>query len=104
MTYLVTDNCIKCKYTDCVVVCPVDCFYEGPQMLVINPDECIDCGVCEMECPAEAIKPESKDLLLWVQRNRDYAAQWPRITQRKDPLPGADDMNGVQNKFEKYIK
>eukprot|EP01035_Chromulina_nebulosa_P006172 gene6172-8351_t len=59
MTYVVTDNCIKCKYTDCVEVCPVDCFYEGDNMLVIHPDECIDCGVCEPECPADAIKPDT---------------------------------------------
>ena len=60
MTYVVTDNCIKCKYMDCVEVCPVDCFYEGENMLVIHPDECIDCGVCEHECPAEAIKPDTE--------------------------------------------
>ena len=60
MTYIVTDNCIKCKYMDCVEVCPVDCFYEGENMLVIHPDECIDCGVCEPECPAEAIKPDTE--------------------------------------------
>jgi ferredoxin len=58
MTYIVNDNCINCKYTDCVEVCPVDCFYEGENMLVIHPDECIDCGVCEPECPPEAILPE----------------------------------------------
>ncbi|MEO1960183.1 MAG: ferredoxin family protein [Paracoccus sp. (in: a-proteobacteria)] len=60
MTYVVTDNCIMCKYTDCVEVCPVDCFYEGENMLVIHPDECIDCGVCEPECPADAIKPDTE--------------------------------------------
>ena len=60
MTYVVTDNCIKCKYMDCVEVCPVDCFYEGDNMLVIHPDECIDCGVCEPECPAEAILPDGE--------------------------------------------
>lgn len=103
MTYIVTDNCVKCKYTDCVEVCPVDCFYEGEDMLVINPDECIDCGVCEAECPAEAIKPESKDLIQWVQINRDFAAKWPRITKRKDPLLNADKMNGVEAKFEKFM-
>jgi ferredoxin len=60
MTYVVNDNCIKCKYTDCVEVCPVDCFYEGANMLVIHPDECIDCGVCEPECPVDAIKPDTE--------------------------------------------
>jgi len=82
----------------------VDCFYEGENMLVINPDECIDCGVCEPECPAEAIKTESKDLIEWVQINRDFAASWPKLTKRKDPLPDADKMNGIEMKFEKFMK
>ena len=70
MTYVVTDACIKCKYTDCVEVCPVDCFYEGENMLVINPDECIDCGVCEPECPAEAILPDTEGgLEKWLELN-----------------------------------
>jgi ferredoxin len=60
MTYVVNESCIKCKYMDCVEVCPVDCFYEGENMLVIHPDECIDCGVCEPECPVEAIKPDTE--------------------------------------------
>ena len=71
MTYVVTENCIRCKYMDCVEVCPVDCFYVGANMLVIHPDECIDCGVCEPECPAEAILPDSDDrATAWVERNR----------------------------------
>lgn len=102
MTYLVTDNCIKCKYTDCVEVCPVDCFYEGEEMLVINPDECIDCGVCEPECPAEAIKPEAKELVNWLEINRKYSQIWPKITKRKEALPSAEEMNGVKNKLEKF--
>jgi ferredoxin len=70
MTYVVTDACIKCKYTDCVEVCPVDCFYEGENMLVINPSECIDCGVCEPECPAEAILPDTEGgLEQWLELN-----------------------------------
>ena len=74
MTYVVVENCIKCKYMDCVEVCPVDCFYEGANMLVIHPDECIDCGVCEPECPAEAIKPDTEpDLAHWLKLNADYA-------------------------------
>ena len=74
MTYVVVENCIKCKYTDCVEVCPVDCFYEGENMLVIHPDECIDCGVCEPECPAEAIKPDTgKGLDSWLKLNLDMA-------------------------------
>ena len=78
MTYIVTDNCIRCKYTDCVEVCPVDCFYEGENFLVIHPDECIDCGVCEPECPAEAIKPDTEPGLdKWLQINTEYAKIWP---------------------------
>lgn len=103
MTFVVTEACIQCKYTDCVEVCPVDCFYEGENMLVINPDECIDCGVCEPECPAEAILPESDDLLKWVELNREYATQWPNITVQKEPLEGADDAVGMPDKFEKYF-
>ncbi len=100
MTYVVTEACIKCKYTDCVEVCPVDCFYEGENMLVINPDECIDCGVCEPECPAEAIVPESEEVIEWVEINRNFAEQWPNITVKKEPLEGADEMANVPNKKE----
>jgi ferredoxin len=98
MTYVVTEACIKCKYTDCVEVCPVDCFYEGENMLVINPDECIDCGVCEPECPVEAIKPESEENLSWVEMNRKYAASWPNLTVKKPPLPTAEEMKDVKDK------
>ncbi len=85
MTYVVTEACIKCKYTDCVEVCPVDCFYEGENMLVIHPDECIDCGVCEPECPADAIKPDTEPgLEKWLEVNTEYAKTWPNITQKKD--------------------
>ena len=103
MTYVVTDNCIKCKYTDCALVCPVDCFYEGENMLVINPEECIDCGVCEPECPVDAIKPESEDLLIWVERNQEYASQWPNISEKKEPLPDADKFKDIEGKFELYF-
>ena len=83
MTYVVTENCIKCKYMDCVEVCPVDCFYAGENMLVIHPDECIDCGVCEPECPAEAIKPDTEPgLEEWAKLNGEYSAKWPNITTR----------------------
>lgn len=99
MTFIVNDNCIKCKYTDCVEVCPVDCFYEGENMLVINPDECIDCGVCEPECPAEAILPESEDLIDWVEHNRKYSEIWPVITQKKEPLPEAEEFDGKTGKM-----
>ena len=81
MTYVVVENCIKCKYMDCVEVCPVDCFYEGENMLVIHPDECIDCGVCEPECPAEAIKPDTETgLEKWLELNAEYAKTGPNIT------------------------
>jgi ferredoxin len=98
MTYVVTENCIKCKYLDCVEVCPVDCFYEGENMLVINPDECIDCGVCEPECPVEAIKPESEDNLEWQEINRKYSSTWPNITQKKKAMPEADEYKDIHNK------
>ncbi len=103
MTYVVTETCIKCKYTDCVEVCPVDCFYEGANMLAINPDECIDCGVCEPECPVEAIKPESEDLVKIIEVNRKYAAIWPQITSKKEPLPEADTHKDETDKFAKYF-
>lgn len=103
MAFVVTDNCIKCKYTDCVEVCPVDCFYEGENMLVINPDECIDCGVCEPECPAEAIKPESADLSKWLELNREYSAKWPNMTTKKEHAADADSFKGEEGKFEKYF-
>ncbi len=103
MTYVVTEACIKCKYTDCVEVCPVDCFYEGENMLVINPEECIDCGVCEPECPAEAIKPESEDLVKWIELNRDMSAKWPNITVKKDALPDADEFKNVSGKYDKFF-
>jgi ferredoxin len=103
MTYVVTEACIKCKYTDCVEVCPVDCFYEGENMLVINPEECIDCGVCEPECPAEAIKAESEELANWVEMNREYAVQWPNITTKKPALPDADEWKTVSDKFTQFF-
>ena len=108
MTYLVTENCIKCKHMDCVEVCPVDCFYEGENMLVINPDECIDCGVCVPECPVDAIIPDSAtddhkiDLL---EINTKYSYIWPNITEaRPDDVPAdAADWDGIENKFEEHF-
>lgn len=101
MTYVVTEACIKCKFTDCVEVCPVDCFYEGENTLVINPDECIDCGVCEPECPAEAILPDTEDgLEAVVEFNAKFAEVWPNITVKKEPLEGADDWVGKEGKME----
>jgi ferredoxin len=103
MTFVVTEACIKCKYTDCVEVCPVDCFYEGENMLIINPDECIDCGVCEPECPAEAIHPESDELLKWAELAREYTAQWPNLTRKKPTPPDADDFKGREGKFAEFF-
>lgn len=100
MTYVVTEACIKCKYMDCVEVCPVDCFYEGENMLVINPDECIDCGVCEPECPAEAIRPDTEDgLEQWLELNSKYAESWPNITQKGAQPADADDWKGKPDKM-----
>ena len=103
MTFIVTENCIKCKYTDCVEVCPVDCFYEGENMLVINPEECIDCGVCEPECPIGAIVPESEELIDWIELNKKYSNLWPQITIKKDPSPDADDYRDMPDKFQKFF-
>ena len=104
MTYVVTDNCIKCKYMDCVEVCPVDCFYEGENMLVIHPDECIDCGVCEPECPAEAIKPDTEPgLETLLKLNADYAKTWPNITIKKEAPPDGKDWDGVPDKLASHF-
>ena len=100
MTYIVNENCIKCKYTDCVEVCPVDCFYEGENMLVIHPDECIDCGVCEPECPVDAIKPDTEpNIEQWLELNLEYSEKWPNITAKKDAPAGADDYQDTAGKF-----
>ncbi len=86
LTYIVNDSCIRCKLMDCVEVCPVDCFYEGENMLVIHPDECIDCGVCEPECPVDAIKPDTEPgFEKWLSLNAEYAKAWPNITVKKAP-------------------
>jgi ferredoxin len=105
MPYVVTEACVKCKYTDCVEVCPVDCFYEGENMLVIHPDECIDCGVCEPECPVEAIKPDTEvdAAERWLELNRQYAETWPNITRKKDAPADADEWKDVANKFEAHF-
>jgi len=101
MTFVVTENCIKCKYTDCVDVCPVDCFVEGPNFLAIDPDECIDCTLCVAECPAEAIFAEDDvpaDQQEFIELNARFAKVWPTITERKDALPDADSFNGTAGK------
>ena len=105
MTYLVNENCIKCKLTDCVEVCPVDCFYEGKNMLVINPDECIDCGVCEPECPVDAIISDTEDENgKWSEINQKYSEEWPNIIEKKDPPSDSDKYENEKNKFDKYFR
>lgn len=103
MTHLVTNNCIQCKYTDCVQVCPVDCFYEGPNFLAINPDECIDCGVCIPECPVNAIVEEGdlpeNEHKIWFDINQRLSKKWPNITKRKDPMPDAEQWKDVTDKL-----
>jgi len=103
MTHLVTDNCIKCKHTDCVDVCPVDCFYEGPNFLAINPDECIDCAVCIPECPVNAIVPDSElepdQEKIWFDLNTRLSAMWPNIRKKKAALPDAADWKDKPNKL-----
>lgn len=103
MTYVVLENCIRCKYTDCVDVCPVDCFHEGPNFLVIDPDECIDCTLCEPECPIDAIVSEDDlpaDQQHFLQLNEELSQQWPVITQRKEPLDDADEWDGKPDKLQ----
>ena len=102
MTYVVTENCIKCKYTDCVEVCPVDCFHEGPNFLVIDPDECIDCTLCEPECPAEAIYSEDdlpKEMEHFLELNAELSQSWPVITEAKDPPADAEEWDGKPDKL-----
>ena len=106
MTYLVIDACVRCKFQDCVEVCPVDCFYEGENMLVIHPDECIDCGVCEPECPVEAIVPDTggdDDDGKWLEVNRKFAEIWPNITRKGESPDDADNYREEPQKFERFF-
>jgi ferredoxin len=105
MTYIVMDPCIKCKFMDCVEVCPVDCFYEGENFLAINPDECIDCGVCEPECPVDAIKPDTEDDPdgKWLKVNSEYSRVWPNITVKGEAPADAEAFERETGKFEKYF-
>ena len=101
MTYIVNENCIKCKLMDCVEVCPVDCFYEGPNFLVIHPEECIDCALCEPECPVDAIFSEDElpeDQIDFIEINAELSEIWPNITEEKDQLPEANDYADIKDK------
>jgi ferredoxin len=103
MTFVITENCIKCKYTDCVDVCPVDCFHEGPNFLVIDPDECIDCTLCEPECPANAIFSEDEvpeNQVQFIQLNAELSKVWPSITEVKPAPEEADEWNGKPDKLQ----
>lgn len=121
MTHFVTEKCIKCKYTDCVEVCPVDCFYEGENMLVIDPDQCIDCGVCIPECPIDAIvtddgvkdildrtddllTKEQKMLKLFYNLNVEYAKKWPNITAKKKEMETAEEYKNKQDKLDHFVE
>ena len=104
MTYVITEACIKCKYMECIEVCPVDCFYVGENMLVIHPDECIDCGVCEPECPVEAIIPDAESgLEKWLELNREYSEKWPNIVRKGEAPDNAGEYDEVENKFDLYF-
>ena len=105
MTYIVNDKCIKCKLMDCVEVCPVDCFYEGDNMLAIKPDECIDCGVCEPECPIDAIKPDTEEeASKWVEHSTKFSNLWPNITKKRaeDVPQDQEKWRAVPDKFKHF--
>ncbi len=103
MPFIVTESCIKCKYTDCVEVCPVDCFHEGPNMLVIDPDECIDCTLCEPECPVDAIMSEDDvpdNQQEFIQLNAELSREWPVLSEMKDAPADADEWKEVKDKLQ----
>jgi len=107
MTFVITEQCIKCKYTDCVEVCPADCFYEGPNFLVIHPDECIDCALCEPECPVNAIYSEDdlpEHYQNYLPLNAELAEKWPNITAIKDAPADAKEWEGVEDKLQHLQK
>src|SRR6187551_2045824 len=106
MTFVVGENCINCKHTDCVEVCPVDCFYEGPNFLVIHPDECIDCALCEPECPVNAIKSEddvTEEERQFLEINAELSQVWPNITSKKEAPSDAKSWEEVKDKLQ-YLK
>ena len=107
MTYLVNDKCIMCKHTSCVDVCPVDCFYEGENTLVISPEECIDCGVCEPECPLDAIVADTDENLKekdkWLLINKKFSAIWPNISKKKEPMAEHEKFRKIKDKYDKHF-
>ena len=104
MAYVVDEKCIKCKTMECVEICPVDCFYEGENMLVIHPDECIDCGVCEPECPVESIHPDTDENMdKWVEINREYAEKWPVILKKGEVPSDWEDWVDTPNKYKDHF-
>lgn len=104
MAYVITEDCIRCKYQDCVQVCPVDCFHEGVNMLVIDPEECIDCGLCVPECEANAIIEDTEDGGdRWLEINEQYAQLWPIITDKREAPADGKKYEGVPDKFAKYF-
>jgi ferredoxin len=104
MPYVVTEDCIKCKYTDCVETCPVDCFYEGENMLVINPSECIDCAACEPVCPINAIVPDTEPGgIHWLELNRKYSVLWPKLTHLREAPPNAKEWEQVPEKYRDHF-
>lgn len=107
MSYVVTESCIQCRYTDCVEVCPTDCFRQGPNFLAIDPDECIDCGVCAPECPVDAIVPAeevAENQRVFVELNAELAKRWPAITARQAPLPQAQLWQDVGRKLQHLLR
>ena len=105
MTYVVTEACIRCKYTDCVDICPVECFHEGPNMLVIHPSVCIDCGLCVPECPVQAIYPDTAPHMeRWVALNQTYGEKWPVITQKKEAPSDADEWAKIKSKMDEFVE
>ncbi len=105
MAYIVAEPCVKCKYTDCVEVCPVECFYEGANFLAIHPDECIDCGACEPVCPAQAIFVADETPDKWkeyIELNTKYSQEWPKITAQKDAMSDADKWKDIESKRDQF--
>lgn len=106
MAFVVTDNCINCKYMDCIDVCPVDCFHEGPNFVVIDPNECIDCTLCEPECPASAIYKDTDvpyELAEFIELNSKISAQWPVVHERSITPKDAEEWDGMPNKIDLIV-